>query len=210
MLEASRPQRDAIMPRLTPPTNAADAPAETPALRIRREGLSGQLRGSELLALLDDPSSEVRMAAANIAAVMRDPACKDRLILMLDDPDANLRALAASGVGRYRDPALAARLEALTNDANPVIRSCAVSGLIDLGSSEARTAVVAAITREANTEIRQRMLAMLLAEPTVQRALAAELAPEVRRPLFSDLAGVARLARSPDPALLSFLDEQAL
>lgn len=94
------------------------------------EAIGGEGAVAALVAALDDPAAEVRLAAARGCARLDPAGAFEQLArVALDDADWRVRAAAADGLGRSGSLDAVAVLEAARRDPNEFVRAAAASAL---------------------------------------------------------------------------------
>jgi HEAT repeat protein len=129
---ALRPAKPASEEAKTPPANLLK---DTPAL-------------AALVLAMEDPSADVRTAAAGALADMESAKAVEALVAHLKDPEPRVREAAASALGpsplgRRRSPDAAKGLAAALEDDSPWVRREAVQALLALGDAAASPLVAA-------------------------------------------------------------------
>lgn len=181
--------------------------------------LPGEEVDAALAQALEDPSREVRRAAAAACEARALAACAATLAEWLDDSDARVRALAARALGATGDADDVPRLTRVLGDARPPVRREAVLGLATLGrgpgGSAAVHALVTALT-DADPIVRERAATALaeIAGPAHERGTAStallgltrDEAPEVRVAALDALGALAD-PRASSAAIVALEDE---
>lgn len=131
-----------VLPRAYSLSLPVSAPQR--ATRVRRLGHSdSHLATPELLALLDDPSPEVRHQAALALGHGRDRLAVEPLVRRLGDGDAETRRQAAWALGKIGVAEAADSLVKLLSDPYPHVRSAAAIALGELSGERAAEALLA-------------------------------------------------------------------
>lgn len=111
----------------------------------------------ELLPMLDDGDSAVRLAAIEAVGDMTTPSVLPVLSLALSDPDPQVRMVALEALVTHEAQAAVGSIEPYLYDEDPQVRRAAIEALADL---EARSAVhsLAGLLSDAEAPIRQQVV----------------------------------------------------
>lgn len=119
-----------------PPTPSPEAGPDWRAHLARAIGVAADPRAEPLLiAMLESPATEERVAAARALASSGTALCMEPLIVALDDPAWEVRAQAAKSLGRRGDERAVPQLERSLGHEAWWVRSNAADALAEIGSA---------------------------------------------------------------------------
>jgi HEAT repeat protein len=114
-----------------------------------------------LLALLNDSDWRIRYRAAETLGLIRSNEPVQELIEACDDEKDHVRYMAAKSLGIIKDTRAVQTLIRMLNDEHQYTRGIAATGLAAIGNTKARRDIEAAIGRETDQTVKEKMIQSL-------------------------------------------------
>ncbi|PWR71974.1 HEAT repeat domain-containing protein [Methanospirillum lacunae] len=114
-----------------------------------------------LLSLLHDPDWRIRYRAAEALGLIRSIEPVQELIQACNDEKDHVRYMAAKSLGIIRDARAVQTLIHMLNDEHQYTRGIAATGLALIGDSTAKREIEAALARETDQTVKEKMIQSL-------------------------------------------------